>query len=44
MVLRAIGDSLLPGEKRLFLHLGACYGTKSLRLEKKLANSSTDRQ
>ncbi len=42
MVLRAIGDSLLPGEKRLFLHLGGCYGTKSLRLEKKLAHGSTD--
>ena len=44
MVLRTIGQSLLPGEKRQFLNLGACYGTKSSRLEKKLAHSSTETQ
>ena len=44
MVLRTIGQCLLPGEKRRYLNLGSSYGTKSLRLEKKLAHKSTDRQ
>ena len=41
MVPRTIGQSLPPREKRQFLNPDACYGTKSSRLEKKLADSST---
>ncbi len=42
MVLRTMGQSLMLREKRQFLNPEACYGTKSSRLDKKLARSSTD--
>jgi len=41
MVLSAIGRSLPQGEKRRFFDPDVCCGTKSSRLEKKLAHSST---
>ncbi len=43
MFLRTIGQSLLLAENSQFLNPDACYGTKSSRLEKKLAHSSAER-